>query len=113
MCDSSRRASGHRLLAGLAQSDRHTMKGTLNSATATIIGANKAILWDIPWQRSHFQQTRAARSALIDRCACLTANRMFVGGQRSYESRRAARKLKIMHYQFASVGSVSSNDSVR
>lgn len=113
MCDSSRRASGRRLLAGLAQSDRHTMKGALNPATAIITGANEAILWDIPWQRTHFQHRRAARSALIDRCTRCTVNRMFVGRQRSYESRRAARKLKSMHYQFANVESVSSNDSVR
>ena len=63
-------------LAGLAPASRRTMQNALDIIAQLGLGDDSAACWDIPWERLRFQHTQALRSALADRYAHATANRM-------------------------------------
>src|SRR5690606_26596159 len=63
-------------LAGLSRSSRRTMQTALDTIARLGLGNEQATLWDVPWERLRFQHTQALRSALAERYAHTTANRV-------------------------------------
>jgi site-specific recombinase XerD len=63
-------------LAGLSAGSRRTMLGALNTVAQLGLGDENATAWDVPWHRLRFQHTQAVRSALAEKYAHTTANRI-------------------------------------
>lgn len=95
-------------LAGLSPSSRRTMRGALDIIAQLGLGNEKATAWDVPWQRLRFQHTQAIRSALQEKYAHTTANRMLSALRGTL---KAAWKLGLMsaedYQKAASVESIS------
>lgn len=95
-------------LAGLSPSSRRTMRGALDTIAQLGLGDEEATAWDVPWQRLRFQHTQAIRSALAERYAHTTANRMLSALRGTL---KAAWKLGLMsaeaYQKAASIKSIS------
>lgn len=63
-------------LAGLSAGSRRTMLGALDTVAQLGLGSENATAWDVPWHRLRFQHTQVVRSALAEKYAHTTANRM-------------------------------------
>lgn len=63
-------------LAGLNPNSRRTMLTALTAIAKIGFGDDTATAWDVPWPQLRFQHTQVIRSALADRYAHTTANRM-------------------------------------
>ncbi len=88
-------------LAGLSASSRRTMTGALDAIARILTGDEESSAWDVPWHRLRFQHTQAIRSALQEKYAHSTANRMLSALRGVL---RAAWKLGLMtgdNYQMA------------
>ncbi len=95
-------------LAGLSPSSRRTMRGALDTIAQLGLGSEDVTAWDVPWHRLRFQHTQAIRSALAERYAHTTANRMLSALRGTL---KAAWKLGLMsageYQKAASVESIS------
>ncbi len=63
-------------LAGLSPSSRRTMEAALDTIARLGLGDEKVTCWDVPWHQLRFQHTQAIKSALAEKYAHTTANRM-------------------------------------
>jgi site-specific recombinase XerD len=63
-------------LAGLSPGSRRTMLAALDTIARLGLGDERVTTWDVPWHRLRFQHTQAVRSALAEKYAHTTANRM-------------------------------------
>lgn len=63
-------------LAGLNPNSRRTMLAALDTIAQLGLGDETATAWNVPWFQLRFQHTQAVRSALADKYAHTTANRM-------------------------------------
>lgn len=63
-------------LAGLNPNSRRTMLAALDTIAQLGLGNETATAWNVPWPQLRFQHTQAVRSALADKYAHTTANRM-------------------------------------
>ncbi|MCA9942428.1 MAG: tyrosine-type recombinase/integrase [Anaerolineales bacterium] len=63
-------------LAGLSPSSRRTMRNALDTIARLGLGKETVTAHSVPWAQLRFQHTQALRSALADRYAHTTANRM-------------------------------------
>lgn len=63
-------------LAGLHPNSRRTMLAALDTIAQLGLGDKTAVAWDVPWPQLRFQHTQAVRSALAEKYAHTTANRM-------------------------------------
>lgn len=63
-------------LAGLSPNSRRTMLAALDTIAQLGLGDEAATAWDVPWPQLRFQHTQAVRSALAEKYAHTTANRM-------------------------------------
>lgn len=63
-------------LAGLHPNSRRTMLAALDTIAQLGLGDETAVAWDVPWPQLRFQHTQVVRSALAEKYAHTTANRM-------------------------------------
>ena len=63
-------------LAGLNPNSRRTMLAALDTIAQLGLGDETATAWNVPWSQLRFQHTQAVRSALANKYAHTTANRM-------------------------------------
>lgn len=63
-------------LAGLNPNSRRTMLAALGTIAQLGLGDETATAWNVPWSQLRFAHTQAVRSALADKYAHTTANRM-------------------------------------
>ena len=63
-------------LAGLSSSSRRTMETALDTVARLGLGDDRVTCWDVPWHLLRFQHTQAIKSALAEKYAHTTANRI-------------------------------------